>query len=201
MYKICVVEDNPITAEAISEIINTVRGYEPAGIYPNAEDYIADFAFSKPDITLMDIDLPGMSGIEAVVKIKSAHPDTKIIMLTNHDSKVELFDALKAGADGYLLKKDSLENLSGVLKDIEEGGVAITPVIAKKIVAHFSTNTFNDLTEKEKSVLEYIVDGLLYKEIADKMNLSINSIKKYATSIYSKLHVTTRSEAIKKYLS
>lgn len=203
MYKLCVVEDNPVTAEAISEIINSTNGYELAGIYYKAEDYIEDFSFVRPDITLMDIDLPGISGIEAVVKIKKLYPAAKIIMLTNHDSKEKLFEALKAGADGYLLKKDTMEKLSIVLKELEEGSVAITPAIGKKIVEYFSKTNIavKDLTEKEKNVLTYIVDGLLYKEIADKMNLSIDSIKKYVSSIYAKLHVRSRSEAIKKYLT
>lgn len=205
MFKICIVEDNPITSAAISETINSTAGYELAGIYSNAEDYIDDFVFIKPDITLMDIDLPGISGIEAISKIKCSYPVTKIIILTNHDEKESLFNALKAGADGYLLKKDSLEKLANALRDIENGGAVISPPIAKKIIAYFKApaqdDSLKDLSGKELSILKYIVDGLLYKEIAANMNLSIDSIKKYASSIYAKMHVHTRSEAIKKYLS
>jgi DNA-binding NarL/FixJ family response regulator len=205
MISICIVEDNPITAEAISTIIGNVAGYEVLSIYTNAETYIDDFMYILPDITFMDIDLPGMSGIAAAAKIKSKYPTVKIIMLTNQDDKEDLFSALKAGADGYLLKKYAIEKLATVLADIENGGAAITPAMAKKMIAYFKTNsqdaTLKELSEKEKSILMYIVDGLLYKEIADKMNLSIDSIKKYASSVYTKLHVRSRSEAIKKYLS
>ena len=205
MLKICIVEDDAITAAAISEIINDTPGYELAGAYNTAENYINDFVLVKPDITLMDIDLPGISGIEATAKIKSLYAVVKIIMLTNHDEKEELFSALKAGADGYLFKKDAIEKLSDTLISIQEGGTAITPAIAKKMLDYFQTSppqaTLKDLTEKERSFLKYIVDGLMYKEIASNMNLSINSIKKYAGSVYFKLHVRTRSEAIKKYLT
>jgi DNA-binding NarL/FixJ family response regulator len=203
-YRICIVEDDPITAEAICTIINTMTAYELAGVYTNAEDYMDDFTFIKPDITLMDIDLPGISGIEAIEKIKSGCV-TQIIILTNHEEKEELFSALKAGADGYLLKKDSVEILPNLLRDIEQGGAAITPSVAKKILNYFKPTpkdkTIETLNEKEMKILKSLVDGLLYKEIASDMNLSIDSIKKYASNIYAKLHVRTRSEAIKKYLS
>jgi len=205
MIKVCIVEDNHITSDAITEIISSLQDYQLVGTYFNAEDYINNFFFVKPEITLMDIDLPGMSGIEAVAKIKNSYPATKIIMLTNHDEKEILFNALRAGADGYLLKKDAMEKLADTLQSISEGGAAITPKIAKKMLDYFSPVTqqesMKDLSEKERSILKYIVDGLLYKEIADQMNLSINSIKKYAGSIYEKLHVRTRSEAITKFLS
>ncbi|RZL44198.1 MAG: response regulator transcription factor [Pedobacter sp.] len=204
MLTLCIVEDDSITSEAISNILNNLPNYTLAGIYSNAEDYINDFLFVKPDITLMDITLPGITGIQATAKIKQTYPFAKIIMLTNHEENEELFNALKAGADGYVLKKESFEKLPDALDTLKEGGAALTPLIAKKIMDYFNKmehhSEINTLTDKEKIVLKLIADGLLYKEIADAMNLSLDSIKKYASSIYQKLHVRTRSEAIKKYL-
>lgn len=205
MFKICIVEDNLQTLSAIKAIIEDLNKYEIAATFNNAEACIEEFYSIKPDITLMDIDLPGMSGIEAVAKIKSYYPRTKVIMLTNHNENEQLFDALKAGADGYLLKKNSFEKLAEALQEIQDGGAPMSTEIAKKVIAHFNNDaakiTLNKLTEKEKVVLKMLADGFLYKEIADKVNITIDGIKKHTHNIYEKLQVRTRSEAIKLYLS
>ena len=203
--KIAFVEDNQVFYQAIKILILEDEQFDLVGMFSNAESFLNDVSFIKPEIVLMDIDLPGMSGIEAIAHVKANYPATKIIVLTVHDSEENIFNSLKAGADGYLLKKNSLENLSESINIILEGGAPLTPAIARKIVVHFQkeqtyAGEISRLTIREKEVLSHISDGLLNKEIADKMFISIDAIKKHAQSIYAKIQVRNRSEAMKKYL-
>ncbi|MCZ4242417.1 response regulator [Pedobacter punctiformis] len=204
--KIAFIEDNQVFYHAIKILILENEQFDLVGMFSNAESFLKDFEFIKPEIVLMDIDLPGMSGIEAIASVKANYPDTKIIVLTVHDGEENIINSLKAGADGYLLKKSSLENLSESINVILNGGAPITPAIAHKIVLHFQkeqshAGDMNNLTSREKEVLSYISEGLLNKEIAEKMFISIDAIKKHAQSIYAKIQVRNRAEAMKKYLN
>ena len=205
---IAFIEDNQIFYQALKLLLLESKNFDLVGMFSNAESFIKDYPFIKPEIVLMDINLPGISGIEAVERMKTEFPEIKIIMLTVHDDDENIFNSLKAGADGYLHKKNALESLEESILLIKDGGSPITPIIANKIINFFKTKeteTINDelsnLTSREINVLNYIAEGFLNKEIADKLFLSVDSIKKITQSIYEKLQVRNRSEAIKKYLN
>ncbi|WP_374441269.1 response regulator [Epilithonimonas sp.] len=206
--KISFVEDNQVFYHALKLLLMESQLFDLVGMFSNAESFIKDFPFIKPEIVLMDINLPGMSGIEAIEKIKTDYPETKCIVLTVLEDDEKVFNSLKAGADGYLLKKNALEKLEENILLIKDGGAPITPVIAHKIINYFQSKEkstfkeeFNNLNAREIQVLNYISEGLLNKEIAEKIFLSIDSIKKITQSIYEKLQVRNRSEAINKYFN
>ncbi|MXS72274.1 response regulator [Flavobacteriaceae bacterium W22] len=205
--KIAFVEDNNLFYQSLKLLLLESEEFDIVGMFSNAESLIKDFPYILPEIVLMDINLPGMSGVEAVSIIKKNYPETKLIILTVLEDDDNVFNSLKAGADGYLLKRDSLEKITEKILLIQEGGAPITSSIAKKIVDYFKTENdrnsileINTLTPRELEVLNHISNGLLNKEIADKLFLSIDAIKKIAQSIYEKLQVRNRGEAIKKYL-
>lgn len=206
--KIAFVEDNNLFYQSLKLLLLESEEFDIVGMFSNAESLIRDFPYILPEIVLMDINLPGMSGVEAVSAIKKDYPETKLIILTVLEDDDNVFNSLKAGADGYLLKKDSLEKITEKILLIKEGGAPITSSIAKKIIDYFKSENdrnnyleINTLTPRELEVLNHISNGLLNKEIADKLFLSIDAIKKIAQSIYEKLQVRNRSEAIKKYLN
>src|SRR5579871_1029216 len=205
MITICIVDDQKIMLETLMAIASDSDDISCIGTFSNAESFISQYENLKPDVTLMDIDLPGMSGIDAIYTIKSNFPKAKFLVLTIFNDDEKVFKALKAGAGGYLLKKHSFDYLIEEINELHHGGAPMSPEIAKKVISYFQNdegkNDFSKLTEKEKIVLHMIVDGFLYKEIASKLNVTIDAIKKHAHNIYEKLQVRTRSEAIKKYLS
>ena len=202
--KIAFVEDNHLFYQALKLLLFDSEQFDIVGMFSNAESCIKDFPYIHPEIVLMDISLPGMHGLEAVSIIKKDYPNTKLIVLTVLEDDENIFNALKAGADGYLLKRDSLEKFTENIMVIQSGGAAIAPSIAKKIVDYFrvvnsNTSEIETLSERELEVLNHISNGLLNKEIADKLFLSVDAIKKNTQSIYQKLQVRNRTEAIKKY--
>ncbi|KYP15198.1 response regulator transcription factor [Flavihumibacter sp. CACIAM 22H1] len=205
MITVCIVDDQPILRQTLEEIVNNSANISCIGSFPDAESYINEYDALKPDVTLMDIDLPGLSGIEAIqlIKLKDQHAKFLVLTIFNNDDKV--FNAIKSGAGGYLLKKHSFDYLLENIMELQAGGAPMSPEIAKRVITYFQRSSsgpdLNSLTDREKEVLELIVEGYLYKEIAHKLHVSIDTIKKHASSIYEKMHVRTRSEAIKKYLS
>lgn len=204
--KIAFIEDNHLFYQALKLLLLDSNKFDIVGMFSNAESLIKDFPYINPEIVLIDINLPGMSGIEAISVIKKNYPETKLIILTVLEDDENIFNSLKAGADGYLLKKDSLEKLSDNIMLIQSGGAPITPSIAKNIIDYFKnaseeTLEIDTLNQREMAVLTYISDGLLNKEIAEKLFLSIDTVKKITQSTYQKLQVRNRSEAIKKYLN
>jgi len=205
MKRICIVDDQQISLDAVSVILSTSSDIEIVGRFVSAELLINQYDEIQPDITIMDLDLPGVTGIEAIMILKSSYSHAKFLVLTNYSDDEKIFNALRAGAAGYLLKKDAYANLELAITSILDGGAPMTPEIAKKVINYFQkTNDLNDfysLTEKEKIILEYLVDGYLYKEIAAKLSVTIDAIKKHTPNIYQKLQVRSRSEAIKKYFS
>lgn len=205
MKRICIVEDQQIAIDAIKLILRDSEQLEIIGTFNVAEDFIHVYGELNPDVSLVDLDLPGISGVEAITFIKSAYPGARMLVLTNFNDEEKIFNALRAGADGYLLKKDALNNLESSILSLFDGGAPMTAEIARKVILHFQkqagSHEFTTLTEKEKIVLQLLVDGLLYKEIADQMQVGIDAIKKHTQKIYEKLQVRTRSEAIKKFLT
>jgi DNA-binding NarL/FixJ family response regulator len=203
MITVCIVDDQHIMLETLETLISDSEDIKCIGCFPNAESFIEEYENLMPDITLMDIDLPGLSGIDAILVVKSNYPSAKFMVLTVFNDEEKIFKALKVGAGGYLLKKNSFEFLLDQIKELHSGGAPMSPEIARKVINYFqkSGNKFAKLSEKEKAVLEMIVDGFLYKEIAASLGVTLDTIKKHAHNIYEKLQVRTRSEAIKKYLS
>lgn len=203
--KIAFVEDNTIFYKALKLLLFESEKFDVVGMFSNAESLIKDFPYINPEIILMDINLPGMTGVEAVSIIKKEFPNAKQIILTVLEDDENVFNSLKAGADGYLLKRNSLEKLEENIMMIKDGGAPISPSIASKIINYFQTqendnlsSEINNLSVRELEVLVLISNGHLNKEIADKLFLSIDAIKKIAQNIYEKLQV--RNRGVKRYV-
>ena len=207
MKTICIVDDQLLVLDALKLILEEAGDILLIGAFLNAEEFLDKYESLQPDITIMDLDLPGISGIEAINIVKAHYPDSKFLVLSNYNDDEKLFEALKAGAAGYLLKRTSFEDIPSALESVHNGGAPMTPEIAKKVISYFQRHSqtgrgnFHQLTEKETIVLKLLSDGFLYKEIAEKLSVGIDAIKKHTQHIYQKLQVQTRSEAIKKYLT
>jgi len=203
--KVAFVEDNPVFFQTLKIKLSQNERVDLVGAFSTAEGLLSELNYIKPEVVLMDLDLPKISGIEAIFKIKQFNSKIRVIVLTVYDDEQTVFNSLKVGADGYLLKKDSSSFIEDRLLFIDKNEAAISPSIAYKVISYFrnkkqSVPEINELNERELQVLEFIAKGYLNKEIADKLYLSIDSIKKIAQNIYQKLYVRNRSEAVKKYL-
>lgn len=209
MIKVVFVEDNLVFHKGLKLVLQNSTEIDLVGMYSTAESLINDFDFISPDVVIMDIDLPGMNGIEAISILKKKYFNTKFLVLTVHENE-NLIQALKSGADGYLVKKNSFDYLEQEIITLYKGGFPITPNILDEFKNYFQNNSnqraakskiLDQLSEKEQHVLELISEGYLNKEIADKINLSLDSVKKITQQLYEKLEVRNRSEAVNKYLS
>lgn len=210
MIKTVFVEDNVVFHKGLKIVLQSSTEIDLVGMYSTAESLINDFEFVKPDVVIMDIDLPGMNGIEAISILKKISTNTKFLVLTVHENE-NLINALISGADGYLVKKNSFNSIEKEVIKLHNGGFPLTPNILDELKNYFQNShqdkpqknnaVFELLTEKERFVLELISEGFLNKEIASKINLSIDSVKKITQHIYEKLEVRNRSEAVNKYLS
>lgn len=203
--KVAFVEDNPVFFQTLKVKLSSNERVDLVGTFSTAEGLLSELNYINPEIVLIDLDLPKISGIEAIFKIKHINSKIRVIVLTVFDDEQTIFNSLKAGADGYLLKKDSASFIEERLLFIDKNEAAISPSIAYKVINYFRSKKqnvpeINELTERELQVLEFIAKGYLNKEIADKLYLSIDSIKKIAQNVYQKLYVRNRSEAVKKYL-
>lgn len=203
--KVSIVEDDSGIRESLCVLINGSEGFECVSKYSNPVEAIRHIAEEKPDVILMDINMPRMSGIECVKKIKHKLPEIQIIMLTVYDDTDKIFEALRAGAFGYLLKRTPPASLIDSIKQVHTGGSPMSPQIARKIVQSFyesgeaADEEFN-LTEREKEILSYLAKGYRYQEIADKLFISIDTVRSHIRKIYRKLQVRSRTEAVMKYL-
>jgi DNA-binding NarL/FixJ family response regulator len=200
---VAIVEDDPRVRAELARLIERAAGFECRGLYPDGETALADIPHQKPDVVLMDINLPGMSGIECVRDLKAAFPSVQIIMLTVYDEVGQLFHSLMAGACGYLLKRTSPDKLLEAITEARLGGAPMTRKIARKVVQYFhqlgaASVEANQLSKREQETLALLSEGFRYKEIADKMGISFNTVREYVHSIYQKLHVTSRTEAVMK---
>lgn len=203
--KISIVEDNNDFREAISLLIQFTEGFLLTGCYENSEMAVLNIPNELPDAILVDINLPGNSGIECVLLLKQMYPEMLFLMCTSYDDDEKIFKSLEAGANGYILKSDGPGKIVEALKDLFEGGSPMTGSIARKVVASFSKiNHSNEatqsLTKREIEILNLLSKGMLNKEVANEINISTGTVKKHVQNIYEKLHVNTRVEAINKYL-
>lgn len=197
-------EDNGRLRESLHLLLNEGTGFEVLGAFPNCDEAVAQVSELAPDMVVMDIDMPGIGGIEGVRVIKSNFPDVKVIMHTVFDDDNRIFECICAGADGYLLKNTSPLKLIQALQELSEGGAPMSPFVAQKVFQFFRKNTaaqdtFN-LTDREKVILELLVKGNSYKMIADKSFISVDTVKKHLQNIYHKLHVSCGTEAVAKAL-
>lgn len=204
---VCIVDDNRELRNALEEIISMSEGYRCSGTISTAEDAIRQIPLLKPDVVLMDINLgSGESGIDCVRALKPRIPATNFMMCTVYEEDEKIFEALSAGASGYILKKTTPSRMLEAIRELYEGGAPMSSQIARKVVAAFlnkpsssTGNDLNSLTHREREILELLSRGMMYKEIALALNLAHETIRKHVYHVYEKLHVTNRVEAVNKF--
>jgi DNA-binding NarL/FixJ family response regulator len=201
--RVSVFEDNKALRDGLQYLISARKGFAVAGIYPDCNNVVADLSQNTPDVVLMDIDMPGINGIEATALIKSKFPDINVLILTAFDDDEKVFAAIQSGATGYLLKKTTSANILEAIKEIYEGGAPMNAGIARKVLAFFSekknvVKNEYDLSPREKDVLGCLVKGDSYKMIADDCSIKMGTVQRHITAIYKKLHVNSKSEAVAK---
>jgi DNA-binding NarL/FixJ family response regulator len=200
MITVCIVEDLEDIRNGLAAIINMTDGFKVLQTFSTAEDALQQLVLLQPHIVVMDIHLPGMSGIECIRRIHEKNRSIQFMMFTIYENSDTVFEALKAGATGYILKNSSPVKIIESLQELYQGGSPMNPEIAKKLVTRFqifSDNEYN-LTPKEQRILELMSKGYLYKEIAAELNNTVNTIKQHIRHIYEKLHVQNKAEAINK---
>jgi DNA-binding NarL/FixJ family response regulator len=197
-------EDNTRLRQSMELLLNGTVGYHVSGAYADCDNVIDDIKNCEPQLVVMDIDMPGIGGIEGVKKIKQHYPEVKVVMHTVFDDDNRIFDSICAGADGYLLKNTPPVKLIESLHDLIEGGAAMSPFVAQKVFQFFRSSNVQredfNLSVREKEILELLVKGNSYKMIADKSGISIDTVKKHLQNIYHKLHVSCGTEAVAKAL-
>ncbi len=202
---VCIVDDNQELRNALEEIINMSEGYECIGKIGTAEEAIHKIPLLEPDVVLMDINLgAGESGIDCVRQLKPGMTTTNFMMCTVYEESEKIFEALSAGASGYILKKTDPSRLLEAIRELYEGGAPMSSQIARKVVAAFQakkpeSEELDDLSNREKEILELLSRGLMYKEIAAQLHLSPETVRKHVYHIYEKLHVSNRVAAVNKF--
>jgi DNA-binding NarL/FixJ family response regulator len=200
---VAIVEDDSSVREILSEWIGRAQGFECVGCYANAEIALEKMPPQNPAVVLMDINLPGISGIECVRRLKPLLPLTQFVMLTVYEDADHIFNALAAGASGYLLKQTPRDELLSALSDVHVGGSPMTSNIARKVVQSFQRPAIHvdesaNLSPREREVLELLARGYLYKEISDALGIGVPTVNTYIRRIYEKLHVRSRAQAVAK---
>lgn len=204
---VSIVEDSEQLRDTLSKLLNRAEGFRCISQYADAEAALAGLPNDKPDAVLMDINLPGMNGVECVRKLKQAIPTIQVIMLTAYEDTENIFNALAAGASGYLLKRTPRAELLAALREVHRGGSPMTTHIARMVVQSFQKapaapgpTAEANLSTREQEVLDCLSQGFLYKEIAEKLGISYETVHTYIRRIYEKLQVRTRTEAVAKFL-
>jgi len=203
MIKVAIVEDHKTTREALERVISLSTDCRCACSFSTAEAALLDISKHRPEVVLMDIQLPKMSGVECVAELKELLPDTQVIMVTVYEDPNTIFRALRAGASGYVLKRSKSEIILNAIREVRRGGVPMSVEIARKVLGYFQGQTVafketEKLSKREREVLELVAQGFSNKEIAGKLGLSLDGILWHLKHIYQKLHVHSRSEAILK---
>ena len=205
--KVSIVEDNEQLRTTLAKMISRSEGCECLGHHPSAEAGLAGIPNEKPDVVLMDINLPGMNGVECVRKLKQILPNTQVVMLTAYEDTENIFNSLAAGAAGYLLKRSKSQEILDAVRDVLAGGSPMSTHIARKVVQSFQARPTAapaepeaELSPREQEVLNLLSQGFMYKEISDKLGISFETVRTYIRRIYEKLHVRTRTEAVAKAL-
>lgn len=203
MIKVMLYEDNPQLREGLTMLIDGSDGFSVLASYKNCDHVTDEVAAWKPDVILMDIDMPGTNGIEGLKQIRAVNGEVKILMLTVFDDNKNVFEAIKNGANGYILKKTPPAKLLEYIQEAASGGAPMTASIATQVLKMFSqinnpqSEDYN-LSDREKQVLQLLVDGYSYKMIAAEMFIAIDTVRSHIKKIYEKLHVNSKSEAVAK---
>lgn len=202
---VVIVEDNRELLEGLSQLIGDTPGFGLAGAFSTCEEMLAGIDRIRPDVALMDIGLPGMSGIEAVALLKDRLPSTEILMLTVYDDDKKIFDSLCAGASGYLLKNTPPDDILEAIREIQAGGAPMSARIARRVLERFReaerrSRPDERFSGRELEILSSIVKGHSYKMIASQWSISVNTVRSHIKNIYGKLHVHSKSEAVAKAL-
>lgn len=203
MIRVLIYEDNPQLREGLTMLIDGSDGFNVVASYKNCNNIIPELEAWMPDVILMDIDMPGVNGIEGLKKVREQNQDVKVLMLTVFDDNKNVFEALKNGANGYLLKKTPPAKLLEYIGDVASGGAPMTSSIATQVLKMFSempqqTNNEYNLSDREKQVLQLLVNGYSYKMIANDMFIAIDTVRSHIKKIYEKLQVNSKSEAVAK---
>lgn len=205
MINVAIIEDDEEIREGIQKFLNRPPGFICRLAEESVEAFLThDLGSDWPDVILMDIGLPGMSGIDGIKLIKQQYPEIDIVMLTIYHDSHKIFEALRAGASGYLLKNTPLTEIKEALEQLQAGGAPMSPQIARKVIEYFNSANKpapeSPLTTKEKEIVVGLVDGLSYKMIGDRMNISVETVRFHIKNIYQKLHVHSKAEVITKSL-
>jgi len=200
--KVSIVEDHPEYRSILRHIVDSMVGFEVVHDFSTAEETIAATNLSGIQILIVDIRLPGMSGIELIKKLKQVHPSLQFMICSTHSDNESVFEALKAGASGYILKNSDPQQISSALTELWLGGSPMSPFIARKVVAAFhqpAKRGSNVLSSREIEIMELLMAGMLYADIADQLFIAAETVKTHIRNIYSKLHVKNKISAINKY--
>ncbi|WP_035613178.1 response regulator transcription factor [Haloferula sp. BvORR071] len=205
MPSIAIVEDNHVVRGCLEELVNTIPNCECVGTFASAEEGLKMIPTLKPDLVMMDIHLPNLTGIECASKLKAILPELPILMLTVYEDEEKIFEAFKAGASGYILKRSKPAEVIEAVKSMLDGGAPMTSIIARKVVASFreaekAANADLMLSRRETEVLNSLSKGFSNKEIANELNITIETVRWHLKQIYEKLHVHGRTEAALKYM-
>ena len=204
LISFAIVEDQLELRKNLMEWLGQAPGLKCVGSYSSGEEALKHLPKLYPEVVLMDINLPGMSGIQCVSRLKQFLPETDVLMLTTYDHADMIFDAIRAGATGYLLKNQPREELVQALQQVRAGGSPMSLKIARKVITHFQApksqvDELAQLTNREQEILRLLTKGYLYKEIADHLGVSLGTIQTHIASVYEKLHVHSRTEAAMKF--
>lgn len=209
---VAIVEDDAAVRDGWVRVLERLPGYRIAGEFGSGEEALEKLTTAPPDFVLMDINLPGISGIECTRELKRRQPNVQVLMLTMFGDRDRIFDALRAGASGYLLKRTTPTALKAALEEAFAGGAPMSPYVARQVVQYFQTSEkpsanaerapgVDRLSPKESDILKLLSEGCQYKEIADKLDIRMDTVRTHIRRIYHKLHVHTRTDAVVKYLA
>lgn len=203
--RVSIIEDNQGTRESLKELLNRATGLSCAGAYGSAEEALGGIGIQPPDVALVDINLPGLNGVECVARLKRMYPKLQMLILTTYEESDLIFDSLRAGASGYLLKNMRPSEIIQAIEQVHVGGAPMSMHIARKVVSYFQKQLGNraeveSLTKREKEILSLLAKGFLYKEIADQLSISLSTVRAHLHTIYEKLHVQSRTQAVVKFL-
>ncbi|MDI1337782.1 MAG: response regulator transcription factor [Lacunisphaera sp.] len=202
---VSIVEDNRGTREELTKLFSRAAGISFLRAYGSGEEAVAGIPKEPPQVAVVDINLPGISGIECVSQLKRLCPEMQVLMLTTYEETELIFSSLRAGANGYLLKNMPAEEIVQAVGDVRAGGAPMSLQIARKVVAHFHQSAkapgdMGQLTPRENEILQLLAKGCLYKEIASQLGISMSTVRTHIHSVYEKLHVQSRTEAVVKFL-
>jgi DNA-binding NarL/FixJ family response regulator len=202
--RVSIIEDSHGTRESLKALLERTAGLQCVGAHPNAEVALREIPTEKPDVVLADINLPGMSGIECVARLREIVPKTHILILTTYDQDDLIFESLRAGAHGFLLKNMAPSELMQAITQVHGGGSPMSMRVARKVVKYFQNlkkpSDVEVLTKREQEILALLAKGYLYKEIGDRLGITLSTVRAHLHTVYEKLHVHSRTQAVIKFL-